>query len=863
MESSLSSEISLRGVRVNNLRGIDVDLPLGELTVVTGVTGSGRRSLVFGTLYAEAQRRYLESFPAAARRYLERWEQPEADYISGLPPAVAIRQLSAPPGPRTTLATLSEVINPLRLLFSRYATAWCLDCEMTAPATSAAELLDEIRKWPLGTRFWVGFEIARETSQTVETQAAKLVAEGWTRVWHAGEFHDLKSLLHDAFARLSRWTVVVDRLTASVESMDRCRESLEQAFSHGAGAAVIARREHSSNTETLRTVFVRPTCPVCRQTFPEFHPFHFSWNSSHGACSTCRGTGKEGTCQSCAGTRLGKPSRGARLGGLTFSQCLSQTVQEALDDLSNWRSEILTSLQSSVRNAIPNLSASETEPHWIPSPRLRGEGQGEERSDRANHPPGFEAQAPDPGALIPVFNPLIRPLATFSPSSGEKAMDLSPSLEAWQAGLQRLSRLGLGSLRLDLPARHLLGGECYRARLAAVAATGLVETLFLLEEPTSGIPSAEIPAVVEFIREWLHDGNTLVVLDGHPAWLQSAVHRIVLGPGSGRSGGQVLKQGMTDAVHKSPDSGSPPTRSIQAITRHDSRAHPGGHLQADGLEPRWGLPHPLEIPLGKLTYFTGTTASGLGRFWNQRFVPSLQAFFSHPAREVAGIRWACVEGTIPHSLVVLTALRTQQGSRHNPAIAVGAWTEFRRLLAASPEAKLRNLGPGMFSLQANQGGRCTVCSGTGSLAIDLQFLPDLHTVCPECRGRRFQRDVLEVKIRGLDASEILNLSAAEALPLFRGEHRLTRRLKALKTVGLGEVPLGQPTPTLSPRERQSLELACQLAEKPSGARLYLLEEPARGLPSKELEGLFTVLELLLEQGHTLVVLDHSREWNGP
>lgn len=789
--------IWLKGVRTQNLKGIDVQFPLNSLVVVTGVSGAGKTSLALSTLAAEGQRRFIETFPAASRRFLERLERPDCEQIGPLPPAIVHRQHQRSPGRRSTVAGLAEVLTTLQQLFYAAGQIYCPQCEIPVVAHSALSVAEVIGQLPVGQRIQLGFRFPLDSTVIADSSASTLLESGFQRVIIDGQSLTLKFPLPTDWPAASEWTVIVDRLQTGRISTERLIDSLEIAIQRGGGSCLLILHSPTYaggqparlDGEQVRTFTFhsRPICSECEREFEPLNPRQFSFHSPAGACSACRGVGiqHDDICQNCRGNRLRPESLAVRCGPRSFEDVLSLTVRDAGD----------------------------LGPRWL-----------DELSD---------------------------PVRKFA----------RPWLAQLQKRLNVLNRLGLGYLTLNRSGQSVSTGEAHRLTLAATFAVELVNSLYVLEEPASGLHSDDVRQLIEVLKELKRDGNSIVLTEHVREVIQAADVVIDLGPGAGPEGGQLIHQGTPQTLSQSTNSLTGNFLSGRQIVQSPQPRTPTSWLTLSGIQCRNLNDINVDFPLGTLCVVTGISGSGKTSLVRDTLFPAVASRLKQSA-EIAtelGTFEALDGAEALKSVLYVDQGVLEKSSRGNVATASLLWPEIRALLAETPEAKLRQFTAGTFSFHNSTGGRCPVCEGRGTVAIDLQFLADLTITCPECSGARFQRDVLEVKYRGHNVDEILRLTVHDALPFFRGKSRLQRRLKALKDVGLGFLQLGQPITSVSGGETQRLKLAVQMMAKPSGATLYLLDEPGRGLHPSDIQGLVTWFNDLLNEGHSFIVIEHRDE----
>ena len=753
-----STTIPLRGVRVHNLKSIDVDIPLGGLTVVTGVSGAGKSSLVFDTLFAEAQRRYVQSFSVYTRQFLERFDRPHADTIGDLPPAIAIRRAQV--GATETVGALTGLAEAVRLLFTRAGTLHCPACGLPVRAQRTDDVLAALQALPVGTRVALAFSSLAPDVSEQPAWRASLREEGYVRIQHAGQIHRLDEPAAPTIPPGSAVWVLVDRVEAGKTPAERVRESVEAAFRRGEGRMGLL-------TDTSETVFdQRPVCARCGQPLAELSPRLFDARDPIGACETCQGTGvlgKSGVpCNACAGLGLNAVARAVRLGDTVIADWLTRPCDEVANVL-----------------------------HRLDLP--------------AEH----------------------------------RALT-----DSMRDRLGTLTSLDLAFLTLAQPASRLSDGALRRIALAAALASSLVQVLYLIDEPTLGMHPRDVPRLVAALHRLCDRGNTVVVIEHERTLIASADHVIDLGPGAGDEGGTLVYQGAPAGLADAPES---PTSDFwtgrDAIDVPDARRKPIGMLTLKAPS--------YEFPLGVLCAVTGVAGAGARRLVMDTLARALDA-----AKKKKDVPSPVAGAGKLADVVLLDQAPLPRSARSNPATLLKIFDEIRALYAATTDAKIRNFGPGHFSFN-QPGGRCETCEGEGTLTIDMQFLADVTTTCPECQGKRYRKEVLDIKVRNRSIAEVLDLTVREAFRFFRAQPKIEKKLKVLIDVGLEYLRLGQPVDTLAIGEGQRLKLASHLASSRKAGCLFLLEEPSAGLHPADVANLLACFDRLLDTGHSLIVVDND------
>jgi excinuclease ABC subunit A len=860
----MAADIVLRGVRVHNLKGIDVTIPTGKLVVVTGLSGSGKSSLAFDTLYAEGQRRYVESLSSYARQFLERMEKPSVDEVEGICPAIAIKQRTLSRSPRSTVATATEIHDHLRLLFARAGTTYCDGCGDPVRRDTADSAAARLASEPEGTRLLLGFALAEAPTREL---LAALRKRGYGRLVmgeEVVEIEDALSLPVDA-----RPLVLVDRAIVRPGQLGRLADSLETALREGGGRARVVRVGGGGWQFSDRF-----ECTRCQRVFAEPEPRLFSFNNPFGACPSCHGFGnlievdlelvvpdKRKSLAEGAIEPWNKPHyrglsaqlrRFARRRGIPFDVPWS------------FLDEVHRRLVLEGDESFPGVLGFF---RWLEGRKYRVQV----RAFLARYRGYQECGVCHGGRLRPealrvrVGDESIGDVCAMTVLAARAflaALALPPQSQAIAGRVlceldRRLSFLcdvGLGYLNLDRPSASLSGGESQRIALAAALGTGLVGTLFVLDEPSVGLHPRDTERLIGILKALRDQGNTVVVVEHDPAIVSAADHVIDLGPGAGDQGGRVVFQGETRALVDDP-------RSLTAkYLRGDLRIPvPARRRRGNGLflHVREARLHNLRIasariPLGAFTVVTGVSGSGKSTFVHDVLCARLRR-----RRRSGEHRGPQVEGAdYVEQLEVVDQSPLGRSPRSNPVTYMKAFDPIRELFAATAEARRRGLSAADFSFNM-PGGRCEACAGDGRVRVDLQFLADAWLVCESCGGRRYRPPVLQVRWRERSIDQVLELTVHEALHFFAGQPRVTRRLKVLAQIGLGYLRLGQPSSTLSGGEAQRIKLAAHLLRRPGPRVLYVLDEPTTGLHMGDVDELLNALQRLLDGGATVVVIEHN------
>lgn len=832
------SHIELRGVRVHNLKEIDVSLPLGKLIAITGVSGAGKSSLAFDTLVAEGRRRYIETFAPSARQFLERIERPDADALENLPPAIAFRA-DASFDQRATLGTLTETDDLLRMLFARLGRAFCPRCDAPLTARSPDEVCRELQSLPEGTKFVVAFP-----SEKSDAAIANWRQLGFVRTMElpASEISNLKSQISNL---KSLMLVVVDRLVAGRGDAARLLESIEQAYAHGGDRCLVLTDAESNRADAATGIEIdgrrwlltrfsrRLMCGACHVEFPPLEPDLFSFESPLGACPSCSGLGRIAASESKTARPKGRANQAAAIfssGMIECSECGGSRLSAP-----GRRVRLLVSRTGTLARHT-EMTGKSARPTVVELRLLR-----------------------------------LTELAAFVESLSETVPTDDRALVANVLGellarLQTLLDLGLGHLSLSRSPRTLSRGERQRARLAGVLATRLDNALYVLDEPSGGLHPLDAERVLVAIQRLQQAGNTVILVEHSQAFVDAADEVLELGPGAGRNGGQVVshtnpkrQRGRTlhDASAESASAESSPL-----LTLRVGLAERDGYVLALAGATLHNLDHiDVTFPLNQLCVVIGVSGSGKSSLIEHTLYPALCQRFGVTCSVDPVGRFTALSGAEQiDEVVYLDSSPIRRSARANAATMLSLLVEIRQLFAQTTEAKVKNFSARHFSFNASDGGRCPRCRGLGAVEIDMQFLANLTVVCPECHGSRFQRELLDAKLRGLSIAEVLNLSADEAFTFFRGQPQLQRRLKALKDVGLGYLPLGQSASTLSRGECQRLKLATLLSSRSRKRTLFLMDEPCAGLHARDIVVLLECFRRLIEVGHSLIAIEHRQEF---
>jgi excinuclease ABC subunit A len=883
--------ISVRGARVHNLKNVDVDLPRHKLVVITGLSGSGKSSLAFDTIYAEGQRRYVESLSAYARQFLEQMEKPDVDLIEGLSPAISIEQKTTGSNPRSTVGTVTEIYDYLRLLFANIGVPHCPNCGKEIASQSLERIVDMVMLYPQDERINVLAPTVRGRKGEFKKELAALRQRGYTKARIDGQFRSLEEDISLDRRRNHTIEVVVDRLIVRGGIERRLTESVDVALGLADDIVVINTYEGGDRLFSRRLA-----CVDCGLSMPEMTPRAFSFNSPHGACADCQGLGAmvdfdpnrviPDESKSLADGAIAPWGRGDRkliretLHALSRDYGIDLTVP--FSRLPRKSREVLLfgagKGAGSFEGLIPNLrrrydegswaSQAELEPYRSlrPCPTCRGQRlkqqslsvkvKGRTVSDYVNLPID---------AALDVFDSLVL--------TDREAIIAERILREIQERLRFLNDVGVGYLTLGRSAATLSGGEGQRIRLATQIGANLTGVLYVLDEPSIGLHQRDNRKLLATLSRLRDLGNTVVVVEHDEETIRVADYVVDLGPGAGDLGGHVIFQGTPKqllemgsevaSAHGAADATAEPVSLTGAyLTGERSIPTPKarrpalkGDIIIRGARANNLKTIDVKIPLGVLTAVTGVSGSGKSTLVNDILYKSL-AKTLYKAGDDPGPHDRIEGMELIDKVIEIDQSPIGRTPRSNPATYTGLFTFIRDLFAWMPEAKARGFKAGRFSFNV-KGGRCEACQGDGVIAIEMHFLPDVYVTCEQCKGRRYNRETLEIKYRGKSIADVLELTVDQALPLMENLPAIANKLRTLQSVGLGYVALGQSATTLSGGEAQRVKLAKELSKRGTGRTLYILDEPTTGLHFEDTRKLLDVLTKLVDQGNTIVVIEHN------
>lgn len=892
------TEISVRGAREHNLKDINIDMPRDKLIVVTGLSGSGKSSLAFDTIYAEGQRRYVESLSAYARQFLEMMQKPDVDSIEGLSPAISIEQKTTSRNPRSTVGTVTEIHDYMRLLWARVGVPYSPATGLPIESQTVSQIVDQIMAMGDGTKLYLLAPIVRGRKGEYKKEFKELQAKGFQRVKVDGELYEItevpelnKKLKHDI-------EVVVDRLVVRDDIATRLADSVETALNLADGLC-IAEDATSGDQKLFSEKFA---CPVSGFTIPEIEPRLFSFNSPHGACPTCDGLGQKMLMD--PNLIIPDPSKSIAKGAVEpWSKSFAPFYMQAMEAVADFYGFKTTTpwnklkkehqdkiLYGSGKDIIPITYQSKADSTWksnkpfegvIPSlsRRLIESESNSVREELSRYQTSSPCESCNgyrlkPEALaVKISKKHISEISQLSIEEADqwfKKVDKTLTKQQKQIAekilkeinerLTFLMNVGLDYLSLARSSATLSGGESQRIRLASQIGSGLTGVLYVLDEPSIGLHQRDNNRLLETLRRLRDLGNTVLVVEHDEDAILAADHLIDIGPGAGVHGGQVVASGTPKEVMKAKNSITADyltgKREV-VIPEKRRKGKKGQSLKLIGATGNNLQNVTGEIPLGTMACVTGVSGSGKSTFTidtlyraaSQKLMKSRE--MPLPYKEIKGLEFLDKVIDIDQSPIGRTP-------RSNPATYTGAFTPIREWFAGLPEAKARGYGPGRFSFNV-KGGRCEACAGDGLIKIEMHFLPDVYVTCETCEGKRYNRETLDIKFKGKSIADVLDMTIEDAAEFFKAVPSIRDKMETLKQVGLDYIKVGQPANTLSGGEAQRVKLSKELSKRSTGKTLYILDEPTTGLHFEDVRKLLEVLQTLVDQGNTVVVIEHNLE----
>ena len=889
---SISKKIIVKGAKEHNLKNINIDIPRNKFVVITGLSGSGKSSLAFDTIYAEGQRRYVESLSAYARQFLGLMEKPDVDYIEGLSPAISIEQKSSSRNPRSTVGTVTEIHDYLRLLYARIGKPFCYKCGDLISKQTVQEIVDSVLSNDIGTKLQILAPIIRGRKGQFKEILQNLKREGFVRIRVDGKLKDLSEKIILDKNKKHDIEVVIDRIIIDEDIKERITDSIELGLKMGSGLIIVnilPKKEHLYSENF--------SCPKCDLSIEEISPRMFSFNSPYGACKTCDGLGSKMEID----PELLVPDKKKSL------------IQGAIVPLGeqprgNWYSSILKSLaqhyefkfttpwyrlSEKVRSILLHGTGNDKIKLFYKSKKFRGEYDGgfegiiknlERRYHQTNSTgirdwiEKFMSMQKCPSCKGSRLNKQSLSIKIADNNIGEisklsiedllsffKNLNLSKMekniaeqiLKEVKERLQFLVNVGLEYLTLDRTATTLSGGEAQRIRLATQIGSQLMGVLYVLDEPSIGLHQRDNVRLINTLEKLRDLGNTVLVVEHDRETIERADYVIDLGPGAGENGGEVVFAGGPIDIIKSRKSITGPyisgKKKIELpIQRRNGN---GKFISLFGASGNNLKNIDVKFPLAKLICVTGVSGSGKSTLINETFFPILSSQLNHSRKK--SLEYKSIDGLLYLDKVIdIDQSPIGRTPRSNPATYTGVFTFIRELYSNVPESKLRGYKPGRFSFNV-KGGRCESCCGDGIIKIEMHFLPDVYVVCEICKGLRYNRETLEIKFKDKNIADVLKMTVEEAFTFFQNIPQINRRLPTLKDVGLGYIRLGQQATTLSGGEAQRVKLSSELSRIGTGRTMYILDEPTTGLHFEDVKMLLKVLNRLVDKGNTVIVIEHN------
>lgn len=892
----MKDKIIVRGARVHNLKNIDVEIPRNKLVVITGLSGSGKSSLAFDTIYAEGQRKYVESLSAYARQFLGLMEKPDVEQIEGLSPAISIDQKTASHNPRSTVGTVTEIYDYLRLLFARVGIPFCPICGKVIKGRSITQMIDQIMEYPKNTMITMFAPVIADKKGENAALLIETKKSGYSKVRIDGETMEIDEAITTKLEKNKKHNIdiLVDRITINPDDRSRVADSLETALDLGNGIVVL-QKDKDKKDIVLSQKF---SCPAGHIDMPELHPRNFSFNSPHGACTACTGLGTkleidsdlvipnkrltlaEGAIRPWSKTTSRLSWYGRILYALakeynfSMDEPVEKLPQKVLDvilngtggkkivveaDTDKFSGDYTTNFEGVVNNLMRRYKETDSD-------YMRKEI---EQYMRVKQCPVCKGQRLKPEILSVKIND--RSIIEVSQASIDEGAKFFKNIKLTErekkiarqilkeiiSRLQFLQDVGLNYLTLDRTADTLSGGEAQRIRLATQIGSGLTGVLYILDEPSIGLHQRDNERLLKTLKSLRDLGNTVIVVEHDEDTILEADYVIDIGPGAGKHGGEVIFAGTPAELKK--DQKSSTGRYIsgkETIDTPKSRKRGNGKKMSVVGASEFNLKNvDIDLPLGKFVCLTGVSGSGKSTLLNEILAKALLHYF-YNAKDLPGKHKKILGIDNIDKIINIDQSPIGRTPRSNSATYTGVFTQIRDLFAATPEAKMRGYRSGRFSFNV-KGGRCETCAGDGMIKIEMHFLPDVYVPCDECKGKRYNKEALEIHYKGKTISDVLSMTVDEAKIFFQNIPLLYRKLEVLSEVGLGYIALGQPATTLSGGEAQRIKLATELSRASTGRTLYILDEPTTGLHYDDVKRLLNVLSRLVDKGNTVVVIEHN------
>lgn len=895
------NKIVIQGAREHNLKNISVEIPRNKLVVVSGLSGSGKSSLAFDTLFAEGQRRYMESLSSYVRQFLGRMDKPDVDLITGLSPAIAIEQKTTHKNPRSTVGTVTEIYDYYRLLFSRIGTAHCPECGREINEQSVDQIIGSIMSWPEGTKLTVLSPVIKGKKGEHQKIIDDAKKSGFIRARVDGLMVELEDSIKLDKQKKHTIEIVVDRIVLKSESRKRLADSVETALNHSNGTIIVLKRVYRTEDEfTEEEVFFsqKNACPDCGISIPELQPRLFSFNNPFGACPDCSGLGEK--MEFDKNLIIPDMSLSFNEGAITFYNPDSEwnssmfgaiakeagfTLDTPLKDLTKkqfdflWNGDLEKDIQWTYRKQSGEGYSNYKRP-WpgviSDMTRRYNEAWGDSQRERIEEKYMSHCQCKScmgkrlrPEALgVTVGGKNIWSLTELSVSDSIEFFDritltdtqkkiASQVFKEIKARLSFLKNVGLEYLTLERSAATLSGGEAQRIRLSTQIGSGLTGVMYILDEPSIGLHQRDNQRLIDSLTYLRDLGNTVIVVEHDEQTLLTADYLVDIGPGAGVHGGQVMASGTPEEVMKVDQSitGRYLSGKIRMAIPESRRMGNGKFIEIQGVSEHNLKNIDVKIPLGSFTCITGVSGSGKSTLLNDVFFPAASnkimktEFPVGKHRKISGLENIDKVINIDQSPIGRTP-------RSNPVTYIGVFDKIRELYASLPEAKARGFKNGRFSFNV-KGGRCENCQGAGTITIEMNFLPDVFIQCDVCKGKRFNQETLDVLYKGKSISDVLDMTIEDAAAFFEGIPHIARKLETLKSVGLGYIQLGQNALTLSGGEAQRVKLASELCRPSTGKTLYILDEPTTGLHFVDIKQLMDVIQKLVDKGNSVVMIEHN------